>query len=207
MEGGWRDGWRGLLKISLDVSSDALVWIFVLLRRDGARESASSDSDGGGHFGPRRAGPPRIVAVAERGRPTESAVRWLSALQHHGADVALICERPQPHHAGAHRAGAPLTSSRMGSHEAETPAGSVPTASTSAGVPQQDVPRISPLVVIRALEVQRQVRIVDAVVPFGRRARLLQRLLPRTLRPEIPGLGPDLEAERAAALIEDAVRQ
>jgi hypothetical protein len=206
VEGGWRDGWRGLLKISLDASSDALVWIFVLLRGDGARESARSGSDGSGHFGPRRAGPPRIVAVAERGRPTESAVRWLSVLQQHGADVALIFEEPPLHHTGSHRADAPVASSRIGSHQAETPLRNSRRASTPAGVPQRGVPRIGPLAVIRALEVERQVRIIDAVVPFGRRARLLQRLLPHTLRPEIPGLGPDLEADRAAALIEDALR-
>ncbi len=203
VEGGWRDGWRGLLKISLDVSSDALVWIFVLLRRDSARAPASSGGDGrrpparsgggdgSGHFGPRRAGPARIVAVADRGRPTESAVRWLSALQPHGVDVALIFEEPPSDQTRSDDEDPRLRSSR--------------TVAKPAGVPRRGVRQISPLTVIRALEVERQVRIVDAVVPFGRRSRLLRHLLPRTLRPEIPGLGPDLEADRAAALIEGAV--
>jgi (heptosyl)LPS beta-1,4-glucosyltransferase len=31
IDGGWRDGWRGLVKISLDAISDALVWTRVLL--------------------------------------------------------------------------------------------------------------------------------------------------------------------------------
>ena len=193
VEGGWRDGWRGFLKISLDVSSDALVWIFVLLRHNGAREPAGASGDTGGeHFGRRRAGPARIVAVADRGHPTESAVRWLSALQQHGADVALISEEPPPNHTSSDDEDPSLTSSR--------------TVAEPASVPRRGVRRIRPLTVIRALEVERQVRIIDAVVPFGRRSRLLQHLLPRTLRPEIPGLGSNLEADRAAALIEDAVR-
>ncbi len=192
VEGGWRDGWRGFLKISLDVGSDALVWIFVLLRRHGARQSASSDGGGGEHFGRRRAGPARIVAVADRGRATESAVRWLSALQQRGVDVALISEEPQPHHAGPDHAVPRLRRTQ--------------TAAQLSGVPHRGVHRIGPLTLIRALEVERQVRIIDAVVPFGRRARLLQPLLPRTLRPEIPGLDADLEAGPAAALIADAVR-
>ena len=180
VEGGWRDGWRGFLKISFDVGSDALVWIFVLLRRDGARQSANSGGDGGEHFGRRRAGPARIVAVADRGRPTESAVRWLNALQQRGVDVALISEEPHPSHVEPHHADPHLRRTR--------------TAAKLSGVPHRGVHRIRPLALIRALEVERQVRIIDAVVPFGRRARLLQRLLPRTLRPEIPGLDADLEA-------------
>ncbi len=196
VEGGWRDGWRGLLKISLDVSSDALVWIFVSLRRHGGHEHTGNSDDGsgsgGGHFGPRRAGPARIVAVAEHGRATESAVRWLSALQQHGVDVALIFENPPP-------------PGRTRPDDEDPRLVSSQTVAEPTGVPRRGVRRIRPLTVIRALEVERQVRIIDAVVPFGRRPRLLQRLLPRTLRPEIPGLGPDLKPDRAAALIEGAV--
>jgi hypothetical protein len=32
VDGGWRDGWRGLLKITLDVASDGLVWTLALAR-------------------------------------------------------------------------------------------------------------------------------------------------------------------------------
>ncbi len=166
LDGGWRDGWRGMLKISLDAGSDSLVWMLVLLRRGRAQTPPSGG--GGEHFGRRRAGPVRIVAVSDHGRPTERAVRWLSALQRHGADVALISEKPDPSH----------------------------------DIPQQAVARIAPLAIIRALDVERQVRVIDAVVPFGRRARLVQHLLPPTLRPAIPGLSPDMDPDRAFALIE-----
>jgi hypothetical protein len=51
---------------------------------------------------------------------------------------------------------------------------------------------------MRALDLEMQIRTIHAVVPFGRRARLVWRLLPGTLRPEIPGLdeGSDPTASR-----------
>ena len=171
VDGGWRDGWRGLLKISLDVGSDALVWVLVLLRPGPA--PAPPPGGGGAHFGRRRGGPVRIVAVSGRGRPTERAVRWLSALQQHGADVALISEEPAP----------------------------------CPDLPQQTVARIGPLVIARALDVERQVRVVDVVVPFGRRARLVQRVLPPTLRPAVAGVDCDAEPDRAFELARAAVPQ
>ncbi|HXB64361.1 MAG TPA: glycosyltransferase family 2 protein [Solirubrobacteraceae bacterium] len=165
VEGGWRDGWRGLLKISLDVGSDALVWSSVLVRRDGPQVPAGAHQ--GSHFGQRRAGPARIVAVADRGLPAQRAAEWLGALRRDGVDVALISEQPV----------------------------------TAEWIPQRAVARIRPLAVIRALETERQVRIVDAVVPFGRRSRLLHRVLPHTLRPQIPGLHSDIDPGQALTLI------
>ncbi len=169
VDGGWRDGWRGLLKVSLDVGSDALVWTLVLLRRGGGPERTGEDQgDGeGGHFGRRRAGPARILAVAGGGRAGTQAAHWLGELQARGADVALICEELLP----------------------------------DTGVPRRPVRRLGPLAVVRALELERQVRLIDAVVPFGRRARLVLRLLPHTLRPELPGLRPESDPERAFELI------
>jgi hypothetical protein len=177
VEGGWRDGWRGLLKISLDVGSDALVWSSVLVRRDGPQVPAGAHQ--GSHFGQRRAGPARIVAVADRGLPAQRAAEWLGALRRGGVDVALISEQPAT---------------------AEQPpmAGQPP---TTERIPQRAVARIRPLAVIRALETERQVRIVDAVVPFGRRSRLLHRVLPHTLRPRIPGLDSDVDPGQALTLI------
>jgi hypothetical protein len=165
VEGGWRDGWRGLLKISLDVGSDALVWSSVLVRRDGPQVPAGAHQ--GSHFGQRRAGPARIVAVADRGLPAQRAAQWLGALRRGGVDVALISEQP----------------------------------ATAEQIPQRAVGRIRPLAVIRALETERQVRIVDAVVPFGRRSRQLYRVLPHTLRPQIPGLDSDVDPAQALRLI------
>jgi Glycosyl transferase family 2 len=165
VDGGWRDGWRGLMKISLDVASDALVWVLVL-QRGATGEPDPTDEPASGHFGRRKAGPPRIVAVAARGGPAGRATRWLADLQAAGADVVLISDQ----------------------------------AAGDEEIPHQRVQRIGPVALVRALDVVQQARIADAVVPFGRRAQLLQRVMPRSLRPEIPGLGHEVDAAQALKL-------
>jgi len=172
LDGGWRDGWRGLLKIALDVSSDALVWALVLV--GGSRRAAAAeqfDAEQGDarqrdaeprsaeHFGRRRIGPVKVVAVAGNGGPTATAARWLGELRAHGADVALI--------------------------SAESADGS--------DLPRQQLRRLGPLALIRALETEMQVRPIGAVVPVGMRARVILRLLPGSLRPEIAGLSPSTD--------------
>ncbi len=151
IDGGWRDGWQGMLKILLDASSDAVVWVRVLTT---ARPSRSQTVEEGGHFGRRPAGPPKIVALAARGAATKTAREWLKQLQSRGADVVLLSDEREP----------------------------------TDDVPARHVERLSPLTTIRALDIEMQLRTIHAVVPFGRKAKLVWSLLPRTLRPEIPGL-------------------
>jgi hypothetical protein len=92
VDGGWRDGWRGMLKISLDVASDGLVWLRVLA---GARTPADrAPAEQGEHFGHRRAGPVKVVAVADGDRSVRLAVERLLELERRGADVALIATAP-----------------------------------------------------------------------------------------------------------------
>jgi hypothetical protein len=79
--------------------------------------------------------------------------------------------------------------------------------SPSDTVRGQRIGRLRPRAVIRALDVEMQMRTVDAVLPVGGRARALSRVLPRPLRPSIPGLVPGLEAEQAAKLARGAVGQ
>jgi Glycosyl transferase family 2 len=88
IRGGWRDGWRGVLKIALDASSDAVVWLRVMRRGGGS---------GGAHFGQRhpRIGSVRLVAVATRA-DVDTAAAWLQAAREHGADVGLIADRDVP---------------------------------------------------------------------------------------------------------------
>lgn len=93
VDGGWRDGWRGMLKISLDVSSDALVWALVLAGQGGAPDAVAG-SAAQEHFGRRSVGPVKVVAVAGGGRAAQAAARRLAELQAQGADVALICSEP-----------------------------------------------------------------------------------------------------------------
>lgn len=182
VDGGWRDGWRGLLNISLDVGSDSLVWSLVLARTLTEHARAGESAEGApakdratsgtiAHFGRIRMGPPKIVVLAARGRAAQEAGSWLARLQAHGVDVALVSDETSP----------------------------------SVTAPIQRVAKLRPLTVMRALDVEMQMRTLDAVLPMGRRARLLWRVLPWTLRPTIPGLFVGLDAERAAQLARVAV--
>jgi hypothetical protein len=158
VDGGWRDGWRGLAKISIDAGSDALVWALVLAgaRRGTTGEAPAEPADASaGHFRPRRVGSVKVVAVAAGGDSAREAADLLARLRERGADVALIGEQPV----------------------------------AEAGLAQQAIGRLGPLRLIRALEAERQVRPIDNVVPVGRRAALVMRLLPGSFRPALADLG------------------
>jgi hypothetical protein len=88
VDGGWRDGWRGVVKISLDCAADALVW--VLAPRGGAGAARAS------HYGQarERRGPVRLVAIATGERGSARAAGWLRAARAAGADVALVTDAP-----------------------------------------------------------------------------------------------------------------
>jgi len=92
VDGGWRDGWRGLLKISLDVGSDMWVWALVMRSGPpgGAAAGMTEAAADGEHFGRRRVGPVKVVVVASSPRSAASAASRLSGLRERGADVALI---------------------------------------------------------------------------------------------------------------------
>jgi hypothetical protein len=172
VDGGWRDGWRGLLKISLDVGSDVLVWLLVLLRSLRGI-SAEAEEDNGAHFGRRRSGPIRIVALAGRGQPTQAATRWLTVLHEQGADVTLIYEDGQ----------VPPTNPAWRGGEND--------------IPRRPVRRLGPLTTPRAVDIEMQLRVIDALVPFGARARLAWRLLPGNLRWSITGVSAETHPEQA----------
>ncbi len=181
VDGGWRDGWRGLLKIALDAGSDALVWV-LSIRRDGRGEALADDrqAPGEGHFGRRPVGPAKVVALSGGGKAAAAAEQWLSGLRAQGLDVALV-------------------STAMANGEGVLVRGG------GDGVPLQRVERLSPLRAIRALEIEMQLRTIDAVVSVGARARLTRRLVPRTLRPEIAGLEVSLDPRAAAELVRAAI--
>ncbi len=168
--GGWRDGWRGVLKISLDVSSDALVWVLVL-RRGRGTAADSPESGEAEHFGRQRVGKAKVVALAAGGAPSRAAAAWLAQLQARGIDVALIS------------VGDPL----------------------ECDVPLAPMRRLMPLAAMRAIDAEMHLRVIDALVPVGRRARLVWRLLPSTLRPEIVGVDSDVAPAQAAATAQAAV--
>lgn len=200
LDGGWRDGWRGLVKVTLDAGSDALVWTLVLVRslRDAgrpgkgapARDRRPAEKDeqgsrpageaptGAGHFGRRPAGPAKVIALAGRGKPTRQAASWLAELARAGLDVALLCEESPP-------------------TDGDSPTGrAVPLTLT----------RLTPLSAMRAVDVEMQVRTAHALVAFGARARLVRRLLPGALRPRVAGVEAETEPPEAIERLRAAVR-
>jgi hypothetical protein len=88
VDGGWRDGWRGVAKIALDCAADALVWVFASGERSG-EPTASHYS----HERVRR-GPVRLLAIASGFSGTIRATRWLMGAHAAGADVALVTDCP-----------------------------------------------------------------------------------------------------------------
>ena len=150
VDGGWRDGAAGALKISLDCGGDALVWLLRLMRRE---ESSIPSLNGiGEHFGrnePHR-GPVRLVAVAAGAEDTRRAVTWLALARQAGADVALVTDTP------------PNGEERW-----------------LFVVPLR---RLTPLSVLRALDVVEQARPFDCIVASGGSRRIVERFLPRERR-------------------------
>jgi glycosyltransferase involved in cell wall biosynthesis len=88
VDGGWRDGWRGLVKIALDCWADALVWVLARGER--------ADLQAPAHYAQVRVrrGPVRLLAIASGLDSTMRATLWLRGAQTAGADVALVTDCP-----------------------------------------------------------------------------------------------------------------
>jgi glycosyltransferase involved in cell wall biosynthesis len=151
VDGGWRDGWRGMSRIAIECAIDSTVWIRHVLGFRG-RERGRSGAPAGGHYGARKLprGSAHVVAVAAGTAATASAATWLTGIQADGADVALISDSPG--------------------------------VLTGSQIRLRRLPARGPLALIHALDAEEQLRTIDAVVPFGRRASTLMRLVPGPLR-------------------------
>jgi Glycosyl transferase family 2 len=160
VDGGWRDGWRGLAKIALDCATDTIVWTRHLLDRGGEQQGRSAVA-ADAHYGSwkYRRGSLRVIGVAAGAAAGERAARWLACAGAAGADAALI--------------GDDAVSSATVSRPLD-------------GVRVRPVARMRTLALTRALDAEEQLRSVDAVVAFGPRARLLMRTVPSGLRGEMP---------------------
>jgi hypothetical protein len=82
--GGWRDGWRGAMRIWLDCLTDSLTTLYSV--KSGTPSDAGS---GHGDEAP-RIGPPRLIGVAMGANRASDLDRWLAQAAGAGADVALI---------------------------------------------------------------------------------------------------------------------
>jgi hypothetical protein len=209
VDGGWRDGWRGMLKISLDAGTDALVWVLSIRRgrrsqatKSQAQMQTSEGASRDGHFGRRPVGPPKVVALSGDRAASRAAGRWLAGLREQGIDVALVCPAAN---GGNERIDAANTGAAATGSEQLDDAVQLDDARSDVDVPLQPVSHLRPLSAIRALEIETQLRTIDAVVTVGARARLVGRFLPRTLRPQIPGLDADIGPTQAAELVRASI--
>lgn len=95
IDGGWRDGWPGFLRIGFDCATDSIVWTRHLLGSHGV-ERGSSGVSAGEHYGSRRfrQGCLRVVGVAVDKSAMRLAQEWLGEARAGGADAVLIgrCE-------------------------------------------------------------------------------------------------------------------
>jgi glycosyltransferase involved in cell wall biosynthesis len=96
VDGGWRDGWRGVTRIALECVSD--VWIWIRRARGGGR---ATETPGGpaAHFGAMRApglGNPLVTGVASGANAAERAARRLEEIRSEGIDVALVSDASPP---------------------------------------------------------------------------------------------------------------
>lgn len=160
VDGGWRDGWRGVVRMAIDCAIDTVVWLRHLLGHRGDRHGRSG-VQASQHYGAVkfRRGSPRVVGVAAGSAAHARAIEWLGAARTAGADVALVSD---------------ATTGRDG------PLGS---GERVRMIRMRRTPRrMGPLTLIRALEAEEQLRTIDAVIVFGARARLLSHALPAGLR-------------------------
>ena len=73
-------------------------------------------------------------------------------------------------------------------------------------VPKRQVARSGPGALARALDAEGQIRPIDALVPAGRRERMLLGLSPRALRGAVPPLRPADPADGAVSSLQNRVR-
>jgi Glycosyl transferase family 2 len=175
VDSGWQDGWQGMLKVLLDAASDALVWARVLLR------GADGGSPGAAQLEDNDASRQHFGR-----RPTGPPKVVALA----GGGNATLTAASWLRALDAEGLDVVLVSDQPGGGE---------------GVPTRRVTQLWPLTTMRALDIELQLRTAHAVVPVGRRAKLIRHLLPGSLRPEIQGLDASLDPARAAQLARAAV--
>jgi glycosyltransferase involved in cell wall biosynthesis len=152
IDGGWRDGWAGAVKIGLDCANDTIVWLRHATRRTGGLQGRSGVS-AGMHFGAWRGrrGTPRLALLASGPAETARAARWaVRAAADAQADVVVITDATLP--------------------------------PTTAALRRHAVPRLGPILATRALDAEEQLRPLDAVITFGGAARRALRVLPAAPR-------------------------
>jgi hypothetical protein len=233
--GGWRDSWPGALKLAIESAADAAVWVrylvgFALGRRrprpqevtDDDRRGATRRSGGDRrrprrsrivpyrglerrrgerrgtapgrraedfvrrlHYGRRaeRTGPIRLAAIGGR-RAAGAHAAWLAEATAAGAWVVLI----EPG-GGGRRPGTPAVEDDQ------------------RGVRRRRIARLGPLELMRALDAERQLGPLDAVIALDLRCRLLASALPSAVRSYSPVFGPGRPARELVEWLRASTRR
>jgi Glycosyl transferase family 2 len=91
VDGGWRDGWRGVVRIGIDCLSDSMVWI--RRARGGDADGSGGEAAADGHFAGGRPpgwGTPVVIGVASGAAAAARAADWLAGAAGEGIDVSLV---------------------------------------------------------------------------------------------------------------------
>lgn len=190
--GGWRDGWRGVGKLALDSLVDAAVWLRYLLGLSWASRSIDEiGQDGGARIESRQLGQPAGAGEPRQTRESQDArqVHYGRRTERVGpVRIALICSaralasaRVTRWIADSERAGIWVT--------VISSCGQAP-----AGVRLHRVARLGPVLVMRALDAERQLGPLDGLVWVDRWMRPLLRAIPSTLRSYSPIMDLDESA-------------
>lgn len=182
VDGGWRDGLHGLAKVGLDCAGDAIAWLGLLGRRRSAAAAvpatAEAEAAVSGTAGA-QAGPAAAEA-APPSPPTPDGPPRLVGVAYGGA-----ADRAASWLAAAAQAGADVAL--------------VTPCDGNGPVRRRALASQGPFALTRALDAETQLRDVDAVVPFGRRARVALRLVPGTVRGAAHDVGERDDPARAGA--------
>jgi hypothetical protein len=183
VDGGWRDGLHGLAKIGLDCGGDAIAWLGLLGRRRSAAATAAADPAAAASAAPDAAAAPVGPAAAETAQPSPPSPGGPPRLV--GVAYGADADRAASWLAAAAQAGADVAL--------------VTPCAGNGTVRRRALPSQGPFALTRALDAETQLRDVDAVVPFGRRARVALRLVPGTVRGTTHGVGEHDDPARAGS--------
>lgn len=180
-DGAWRDGWRGVVKVGIDTSVDVAVWVLA------ARRGAGTADRSRGHYSvqPPPGGPVRLVGLATTPAGSAAMASWLLEAAAAGADVVLL------------------------SSSADT---LVPSPPRDGSLVHADRLRVVPLPstglfgLARALDRERQVRRIDAVVCDERGLRTRAQMVLRSVVRGARILGTTAPAATSATRLHDETR-
>ncbi len=158
---GWRDGAVGTLKILLDCTSDSLIWLLALSRRrEGAMSGYRQDT-------------------SERLGASQGASEHFGRSEHRRGPVRLVAIAAGVE--GTRAASAWLARARDAGADVALVTDE-PTDAETLWLFTVPVRRLTPLSILRALEVVEQARPFDCIVASGGPRRIVERLLPRARR-------------------------